>query len=113
MLDFYVLGKTSSRKAVIAQITREVYVVERLKAKVLIGMDIIGLERMSVNVDTKLLTIGSCAGIIVPVSVTPKPNSKVRRSIRSRGKIIIQLYALIQVPIKMAGVLLIGRDFSF
>jgi hypothetical protein len=68
---------------------------------------------MSANVDTKLLTIGSCQGIVAPISVTPKPNSKVRRAIRSRGEMTIQLHALLQVPIKIAGVLPTGRDFGF
>ena len=112
VLDFYVPG-SNSRKIVLAHFSREIYIVDKLKAKVLMGIDIIGLERMSVNVDLKLLTIRSCEDITVPVSVTPKPNSKIRRSIRSRGKMTIQPHALIQVPIKVAGVLPVGRDLSF
>lgn len=113
VLDFYIPGREASSKAVLAQISREVHIVDTLKAKVLVGMDIIGPERMSANVDTKLLTIGSCEGTIVPVTIMLRPNSKVRRSIRSRNKMTIQPHALMQVPIKIAGILPLGRDLSF
>ena len=113
VLDFFIPSKAASGKAVLAQISREVHIVDRLKAKVLIGMDIIRPERMSANINTKLLTIRSCEGTIVPVTITPRPNSKVRRSIQSHNKMTVQPHALIQVPIKIAGTLPSGRDLSF
>jgi hypothetical protein len=91
VLDLYIPGKTASGKVTTALITR---VVDKLKAKVLMGMDIIGPERMSANVDTKLLTIGSYKGIVVLNSVTSKLNSKIWWAIRSCGKMTIQPHAL-------------------
>ena len=44
VLDFYIPGKTTTGKVVTALITREVHVVDTLKAMVLIGVDVIGPE---------------------------------------------------------------------
>ena len=55
-----------------AAITRKVHVVDRPKAQMLIGMDILVRESITIDTGNKQATIGSCNDIVIPFEVTPQ-----------------------------------------
>ena len=56
----------------IAAITHKVHVVARLKAKMLIGMDILGKKSVTINIGNKQATIGGSDDIVIPFKVIPQ-----------------------------------------
>ena len=52
-----------------ATIHQEVHVVDRLNAKMLIDMNILGRRSISIDTGNKQATIGSCNNIIIPLEV--------------------------------------------
>lgn len=51
----------------------KVYLVDNLKAKLLIGIDIIGYKGFRLDFDTKIVKILSYIGLTVPISIYTKP----------------------------------------
>lgn len=52
----------------------EAHLVENLKAKLLIGMDVIGHEGFRLDFDSKTLKIPSCMNTEIPISMHAKPH---------------------------------------
>ena len=50
---------------------QEVHVVNSLKAKMLIGIHILGNENLTINTRNKRATIGSCNNIVISLEVAP------------------------------------------
>ena len=83
-----------------ALIHRDVHVVDGMKAKLLIGMDIIGSERIVIDTPQQIATIGSCKNAKVPISVTPRSNQWVARPIKANGETTISPRAHMVIPIQ-------------
>ena len=66
LLDLYIPGMAIG-KASVAHIRREVHIVENLKAKMLMGVDILGPERMSIDIGEEKLLIRSCDGLTADI----------------------------------------------
>jgi hypothetical protein len=111
-LDFYVTGTLDNGAPAVAHFKREVHVVDDLRAKVLIGTDILGPEAIVVDVARNQLVVGSC-GITAPLSVTPR-RERVERKLRSQKQVTIPPHTVMAVPVKYRGkVLPNDRDYSF
>ena len=54
-----------------ATIHQEVHVVDSLKAKMLIGINILGRKSFTINIGNKKATIGSCNNVVIPLEVAP------------------------------------------
>ncbi|KAJ5944494.1 hypothetical protein N7516_004662 [Penicillium verrucosum] len=65
----------------VARIPIEAHLVENLKAKLLIGMDIMGHEGFRLDFDAKTVKIPSCMGLEVPVSLHSKPHHAAQRAV--------------------------------
>lgn len=63
-IDFYIKGQLGTQLAIV-RITREVYVVKDLKARMLIGVDIITPEDIALDFAKQRITIGSYQDIVV------------------------------------------------
>jgi hypothetical protein len=50
VLNFYIKGSTNKTKNVVAHIQWEIHVVDNLGPKLLMGMDIISLEQISIDI---------------------------------------------------------------
>ena len=59
-MSFYFPRKNDNSKPVLAEIKREVHLVKGLKAKMLIGNDILMSEGFVLNLSNKKATISSC-----------------------------------------------------
>ncbi len=88
VLDIYILGEVSGRK-VKAYIRREVYLIDNLKIKILIGIDIIAPKKISLDLGSEQLFVRSYRDFIAPIQVTTKDNINIRRIVRNKKRIII------------------------
>lgn len=111
LMDLYIKGSVDGRES-IAHIRREVHIVDNLKAKLLLGMDIMTPERMIVNLDTKQLTLNSCRGLTTNLGVTARDNTRIRRVIKPEGRIVVDANTIIRVPVRTDQPLP-DRDFLF
>ena len=94
-----------------AAVHQEVHVVNGLKTKMLIGIDILSRKSFTIDIENKRATIGSCNNIVIPLEVAPQAQMQFTQQIlANRNKII---------PAKTLGQILIGsklpeeRDLFF
>jgi len=73
-----------------AVIKREVHLVDNLAANLLIGINILAPEAIEINIKNKLMTLGNCEGIIVPIRVTPR-GDRTRIYVKASKYTVIQL----------------------
>lgn len=110
-LDLYVEGKVKGKTA-IAHIRRDVHIVDNLKAKMLIGTDIMCPEGMIASLQTGKLTIGSC-DMTAPITCTPA-GPRINRTVRSHHAVTLPAHSVVPVPFKSQGSAIpSGRDYSF
>lgn len=81
-LDFYIIGRIQGRPTIV-YITREVHVVDSLKVKMLIGVNVFKSESIIFNFRRKILIIKSCQNLIADIHVFIKDNIRVRRVVRA------------------------------
>ena len=55
--------------------------IDNLKAKILIRVDILGPERISINIDKEKLLIRSCNNLTIDIKIKAKDNVDVRRHV--------------------------------
>lgn len=60
-LSLYLPGTSSDGKSVFSHITTEIHLVDDLRAKILLRMDIIGPERISTDIPARRTILGSCS----------------------------------------------------
>ncbi len=66
IVDLHLPGKNGR----VTVISREAHLVENLKARMLIGMDILAPEAISLNLSGRTAVIGSCDDIEIPLTIT-------------------------------------------
>ena len=109
LLSFYIPGMDGRT----ALVRREVHIVEELRAKVLMGIDIMGSEGITVDMSKKMAIIHSCDGISVPLSVTTRSNQRLHRPVLSKEVTTIPPRTVTMIPIKRHADLPQDRDFLF
>ena len=107
--DLYLPGDSK-----VARISRGARVVDDLKAKMLIGMDIIGPEGISVHIPSRTATVESCGSMQVPLGVQPT-TERVDRVVRLTKLITIPARSTALIPLKLRGPTALprGRDYLF
>ena len=110
ILDVYFPGKKGT-KNVTACVTREVHLVDGLKAKMLIGVDIIGPESIDISVSKKEAYIGSC-GVKAAIATRPRATSPVQKLVHSKNGLIIPARSSLPVEIQHVEIPE-DRDFLF
>ena len=96
----------------IAKLFREVRLVDNLSAKILIDMNIIEFERMTVNVTT--LIIDSCKNIRVNFSAFKTKSSSVKRVVMCMTAIIVSSYISMKISTTLRSKLKLSeRDYMF
>lgn len=69
-LSLYLPGSLNG-KVVVAHLERDVHLVDNLRANLLIGMDIIGPERISMDIPSRKAIIGGCRNMLIDLDITP------------------------------------------
>ena len=112
ILTFYMEGVLPNGARAFAQITREIHIVDDLKAGMLIGADILTPERMVLDFATQSIRIGSCRDIVVPMDSRAR-SEPIKRAVRSASRLILPPRTTQQVTVTYAGGLPADRDLMF
>ena len=109
VIPIYLPGQKDGQE-VLACVRRELHLVDDLRAHMLIGNDIIGPERIVIDVANKAAIIGSCG---VEIAIEPKQRGEfVRRTIHAKQAMTITPYSEVLVPVKSPSIP-DDRDFIF
>ena len=106
----YLPGQNTSGEEVLACFRRELYLVDDLRAKILLGNDILGPEGVVVDVADHKAFIGSCQ-VIVPLSARQR-GQFIRKNVHTKMASVIPPHSEILVPTKTIS-LPNDRDFFF
>lgn len=106
----YFLGENADGASSRALITREIHLVDNLKANMLIGNDILGPEAIDILISSNTAHIGSC-GITIPITIRTRSALQTRpiNSIRAmtlppHSDVIIPVHSIKSMP---------DRDYLF
>ena len=113
VMDFFVPGLTKSGEQAIAHFTRELHLVKELKAKVLIGMDILGPEGIDVSHSKRKIVISSCDDFTANLIITPK-GQRTERTVRALKRVQVPAHSIMTIPVRIRGKSLPeDRDYLF
>ena len=70
-------------KPLLAHLRREIYIIDDLKAKILIEVNILDLKRILINVGEEKLLIRSYDNLTADIKMKAKDNIEVRRYVRN------------------------------
>ena len=85
---FYIKDVLFDNTRIFAQITREIHIVDDLKADMLIEADILTPKRMIIDFVTQFIKIGNCRDIVVPMNSCAR-FEPVKRTMKSLSKTIL------------------------
>ena len=95
-IDLYFSGN----KHFIAAVHQEVHVVDGFKAKMLIGINILGRESFTINTKSRRATIKSCNNIVIPLEVAPQAQMQFTQQILANKDTTIPMKTLGQIPVQ-------------
>lgn len=111
-LDFYIVETLSDKVSIIAYFKREIYVIDDLRTKVLIDIDILRSKTIVLDVTRKQIIIDSC-DVNASLFVTSRKKC-VERKLRSRKQVIILAHTIMTISIKYRDkVISNNRNYSF
>lgn len=90
----------------------EAHIVEDLKANMLIGIDTLEPQGISIDFTTASAKIRACEELTVPVNVHAKAQAHTKRTVKSKSAMTVPARSTIQVPVAYKG-MLADRDFLF
>ena len=76
---------------VFTQITREIHIIDNLKANILIDSNILISKRIIINFDIQLITIKSYRNITISINSRTRLDS-IKRTIKTSSRIILLFY---------------------
>src|SRR5450755_2823420 len=100
LLDFYIPNIANDRIKLV-KITAEIHLVFNLKAKMLIGVNIIKTENMDINFDSRTLTIAGENEWVTNIQVHAKDIYRIRRTVTALESTIIPPQSTVPVPINL------------
>ena len=83
LITLFIAGRTPGKAEVFIKFLKEVYVINSLKANILIGMDILGPERIVVDIPRRKLIFYNCSDIKVKAEPITKENIRICRVVRT------------------------------
>ena len=89
--NIYFTGHIGS-KLVEFCVKRKLHIIKKLNAKVLIGLDIMGLEGFTLNILGRIMTITQNKDLVCIITVILKEDQRLYRVIRTSDRIVISLY---------------------
>jgi hypothetical protein len=107
----YIPGILPDGSQAVGHIKRGARVVDKLRANLLIGMDILGPEDMVIDLERHVLRVNACAGLEAPIDIQPKAKRIPRHIIRAKSTTMIPPHTSMKIPILKKE--LPNRDFLF
>ena len=96
----------------IAFFQREVHLINNLKMKMLIDIDILSSKRIQINLNDKILQINSCQDIIIKINIITWKKANLKRIVRFQEKIIVSSHVFLKILVKIKD-LSKNQDFIF
>ncbi|SLM38909.1 probable transposable element [Lasallia pustulata] len=100
ILDVFLDGTINDAPAR-AHMRREAHVVDSLKAKFLMGVDILAPERICLNLSEGKMVVRSCKDLVAPIQITAKDNVRVQRIVRTEKRLVIPPGSVYKVPVEV------------
>lgn len=82
-MNFFVKELLSKKASAIASFQKEVYLTNELKVRMLIDVNILRLERIQINLNTRTLKINSCQNIITKIDIVARKKANLKQVVRS------------------------------
>lgn len=95
----------------LARLEREVHIVNKLTAQLLVGTDIIAPEQFNFSAENRQLHINSC-DTVISIRLENRPERILRRGVYTDKRIVIQPQQRVVIPIRQT-TLPAERDFFF
>ncbi len=96
MLDLYLDDITIERKAR-DHIRREFHLVNELKCKLLMRLNIMISEKMIINLTNKSLITFTCENLTIFIKINSKSNLRIRRIVHSKKSIVISSNSIVSI----------------
>jgi len=87
-IDVYIPSEREGKK-VLSYLRREVYLVDYLKVKILIRIDVIGPKRIYLDLSNEKVIIKSYSGLTALIRILAKDNIIIRRTVRNKKRVVI------------------------
>ena len=110
LLEIYLLGKRNN-KDIRAKITREAYLIDDLKIKILLSTDVINLEKINIIILRNKIYIRSY-NTTISIDLKPRSRDVIIKLVIANKKITLSPYSQIIIPVYYT-VLPDDRDFLF
>ena len=78
------------------------HIIDDLKIKMLLNVNILDFERMNIDVDEEKLLIKSCNNLIINIKIKIKNNVNIRRTIRNQKRKTIFFKSTIKIFIELS-----------
>jgi hypothetical protein len=112
IISFYVYGKARESFYLI-EITAEIHVVNILKLKTLIAIDIVNIKKIFINFRIRTLAINIIPEFSTNIRAIRKNTKIIKIVVNSRKEKIISLNIIKEIPIRIKKKLNNNRDFLF
>jgi hypothetical protein len=113
MLDLY-LDDVSNESKVREHIHKEFHVIDDLKCKLLMKLNIITSEEMIINLIDKSLLISTCENLVILIRINLKSNSRIRRIVHNKISVVISSNSIVSILIYLREKKLSSnKDFLF
>lgn len=112
ILTFYIKDIFLDNTRAFVKITREIYIIDNLKADIFIEVNILTPKRIIIDFATQSIKISNYRSIIIPIN-SHAYSKPIKRAVKSFSKIILPPHITTLILIIYAGTLLEDKDLLF
>jgi len=87
--------------------------VKNLKTKLLLDINIIGFERIVVDVNRQKLIIKSCRNLKTKLKIKSKNDIRVKRIVKIEKNLVIVVYSVLEISVVVRSKILSNRNYFF
>ncbi len=113
-LELFISGYIRNpRSKDIAKLTRQAHVVDNLRAKFLMSMNILESEKVILNIFRRKMILSLCESLKVNIRVISKLDSRMKRVILAERLVTVSIRTIVAVFIRMKNKTVSERDYLF
>ena len=112
MLSMYIQDTIDKRKTT-THLRQKIHIIDNLKTKLLLSMNIMSFKRMIIDMNLKQFTIKSCQSLIVKLEIIVKDNIRVRRTLRAEKKLVVEINIIVKLSIDLRDDSILDRNYLF
>ena len=104
---------TIDKQKVTTYLRREIHIIDNLKTKLLLKMNVMSFECMIVDMSLKQLIIKNYQNLIVNLEIIVKNNIHVRRTLRIKKKFIVEINIIVKLSIDLRDDFIFDKNYLF